>query len=123
MSRTIKMKEAERTVNNFWRVQGRYYTTLTEATDYEGVVFYIYGADAGEVILDLEVQYSECIYELLVRLYDELNDWFYIYCGNIDNTRANVIFSQYGPEAFVCEWLEIFEMVSEHIKKQLLSLG
>lgn len=117
MSRTIKMKKVEKIINDFWRVQGRYYTTVTKATDYEGVVFSIYDADADEVILDLEVLYSECIYELLVSLYDELNEGLYINCEDRENTRTNITFSQYKlVQAFGCEWLEIFEMISEYIK-------
>lgn len=118
MNRVITMKEVERTVNNFWRVQGRYYTTLTESNDSEKIVFSIYdGTDADEVILDLEVLYSECIYELLVSLYDELNEGFYINCEDRENTRTNITFSQYKlVQAFGCEWLEIFEMISEYIK-------
>ncbi|BBK77774.1 hypothetical protein [Clostridium butyricum] len=72
MSRTIKMKELERTVNDFWRVQGRYYTTVTEVIGYEGVVFSIYDTDTDEVILDLNVPYSECTYELTMKLHEEI---------------------------------------------------
>lgn len=117
MSRTIKMKEVERIINDFWRVQRRYYTTVTEAIDYEGVVFFIYDADTGEVILDLNVLYSECIDELLMRLHEEIRNTCYINCDDAGKTRFNYSFIQYkNVQAFCIEWLEILEMISEYIK-------
>lgn len=124
MSRIITLKEIERTVNDFWRVQERYYTTLTEATDYEGVVFSIYDTNTGEVILDLNVIYSECIDELLMRLDEEIRNVCYMNCVEAYKTKFNYGAVQYNKvRAFCYEWLEIFEMISEYIKKQLLSLG
>lgn len=124
MSRIIKMKEVERTVNDFWRVKGRYYTTVTEVIGYEGVVFSIYDTDTDEMILDLNVPYSDCIYELIMRLHEEISNKCYINCGDSGKTKFKYGVVQYNKvQAFACEWLEIFEMVSENMKKQLLSLG
>ena len=124
MSRTIKMKEIERTVNDFWRLKERYYTTVTEATDYESVVFSIYDIDTDEMILDMNVMYSQCIDELLMKLDEEIRNICDINCDDVRKTKFNYSFIQHDKvQAFVYEWLEIFEMISEYIKKQLLSLG
>ncbi|MCQ2012334.1 hypothetical protein [Clostridium butyricum] len=117
MSRTIKMKELERTVNDFWRVQGRYYTTVTEVIGYEGVVFSIYDTDTDEVILDLNVPYSECTYELTMKLHEEISNKFNMNSADADKTRFNYGVIQYNVvQAFIYEWLEILEMISEYIK-------
>ncbi|MCQ2017858.1 hypothetical protein [Clostridium butyricum] len=117
MSRTIKMKEVERTVNNFWRVKGRYYTAITEVIGYEGVVFSIYDTNTDEMILDLNVPYSECTYELTMKLHEEIINKCNINCTDADKTRFNYGVIQYNVvQAFICEWLEILEMISEYIK-------
>ena len=117
MSRTIKMKEIERTVNNFWRVQRRYYTTVTESTDYKSVVFSIYDADTDEVILDMNVMCSQCIDELFMRLDEEIRNICNMNCVEADKTKVNYGAVQYNKIRVFCyEWLEIFEMVSEYIK-------
>lgn len=117
MSRIINMKEVERIINDFWRVKGRYYTTVKEATDYKGVVFSIYDADTSEVILDLNVSYNKCIDELLMKLHEEIRNTYDINYIDLGKTKFNYSLIKYNRvQDFCYEWLEILEMISEYIK-------
>lgn len=125
------MKELEYKVNEFWRVKGKYYIRVLEASDTENIIVSIHDNDTGELILDFNIVYSDYIEVIIAALIEELR---IKYINDFTN-RITPVSDRFGDKDtdsyildcnlyirkanFYYEWLEILEMMLEYLRKQV----
>lgn len=124
------MKEVEYKVNEFWRVKGKYYIRVLEVNDTENIIVSIHDNDTDELILDFNTVYSDYIEVIVTALIEELIKYINDFTNRIrpisdrflekDLDSYIIDFNLYIREAnFYYEWLDIFEMMSEYLRKQV----
>lgn len=130
MNKIRKMKEVEYKVNEFWRVKGKYYIRVLEVNDTENIIVSIHDNDTDELILDFNTVYSDYIEVIVTALIEELIKYINDFTNRIrpisdrflekDSDSYIIDFNLYIREAnFYYEWLDIFEMMSEYLRKQV----